>query len=278
MRQVNIRGDEFLWQYLSAISRIPLLSREEEEALGRRIACGDRGAVCELVEANLRLVVSIARRFARRGIPLFDLIQEGNLALVQAAQRFDWRRGQRFTTYAVPWVRHAIARAITAYTQIASLSDLRTRELLGLRRTVESLEQALGREPSVQEIASALDWPLERVRETLALLEGPISLDALVDEEDALPRIPSPLEVPGPDDALSPDFRREAIQRLLRRLSPRERQVIRLRFGLFGGRPRTMREVGRRLGFTAEGVRQIEKRALSKLRAAYLEQLRDLAG
>ncbi len=119
---------------------------------------------------------------------------------------------------------------------------------------------------------------MERVRETLALLEGPISLDALVDEEDALPRIPSPLEVPGPDDALSPDFRREAIERLLRRLSPRERQVIRLRFGLFGGRPRTMQEVGRRLGLTAEGVRQIEKRALSKLRAAYLEQLRDLAG
>lgn len=278
MRRDNVRAEEFLRQYMIAVSRVPLLSREEEEALGRRIACGDKDAIRALVEANLRLVVSIARRFARQGIPLFDLIQEGNLALVRAAQRFDWRRGQRFSTYAVPWVRHAIARGISAYTQIASLSDLRTRELLGLRRMMESLQQTLGREPSVQEIANALGWPLDRVRETLALLEEPVSLDVLVGEEDAPQRIPPALEVPGPEDALSPDFRREAIQRLLRRLSPRERAVIRLRFGLSGGRPRTMREVGRRLGVTAEGVRQIEKRALSKLRAAYLEQLRDLAG
>jgi RNA polymerase primary sigma factor len=278
MRRDNAQGDEFLWQYLSDVSRIPLLSRDQEEALGRRIACKDKDAVCALVEANLRLVVSIARRFAHRGIPLFDLIQEGNLALLQAAQRFDWRRGQRFSTYAVPWIRYAITRVISAYTHIASLSDRRTRELLGLRRMVESLRQALGREPSAEEIARELGWSIGRVRETLALLETPVSLDALASEEDTLQGVPPALEVPGPDDCLAPELRREAIQRLLKRLSPREREVIRLRFGLSGGRPRTMREVGRRLGLTAEGVRQIEKRALSKLRAAYLDQLRDLAG
>lgn len=278
MRRGSARGDEFLAQYLGAISRIPLLTREQEQELGRRIASGDKDALRALVEANLRLVVSVARSFAGRGIPLSDLIQEGNLALLLAARRFDWRRGMRFSTYATPWIRHALRRLVTAYGQAASLSDLGFRELIGLRRTAERLRQALGREGSPAELASALGWPVDRVRRMLILLETPLSLETLVGEDDTVPETAWGLEVPGPDDALLPEIRREAVQRLLQRLTAREREVIRLRFGLLGGRPRTMREVGRQLGFTAEGVRQIERRALSKLRAAYLDPLRDLAG
>ncbi|MCS7172173.1 MAG: RNA polymerase sigma factor RpoD/SigA [Armatimonadetes bacterium] len=278
MRSGSQRRDPWLWSYLNQVPRSPRLTREEEERLSRQIQSGDKGALRVLVEAHLYLVISLARRFARLGGSLADLIQEGNLALVEAAARFDGRRGQRFSTYAAWWVRHALQRALLEQHRGLHLPTYRRRELASLRREQRILAQRLGREPTPQEIARCLGWPLDRVLQDLPLLEAPVSLEALVPDDDFEKLIPA-LEAPDPEEALAPGIRREALQQLLDRLPERERAVIRLRYGLDGEPPQTMREVGRRLGLTAEGVRQAERRALAKLRrSAWLAYLRDLTG
>ncbi len=278
MRSGSHRRDQGLHAYLNRISQIPRLTREEEERLGQRAQRGDQEALRALVEAHLPLVVSLAQRFARLGGSLPDLIQEGNLALVQAAVRFDGRRGQRFGTYAAWWVRHALQRMLLDQHRWLHLPTHRRRALASLRREQRHLAQRLGREPTPQELARGLGWPLERVLEDLALLDHPVSLEALVPDDDFEKVLPA-LEAPSLEDVLDPRLRRDAIRQLLDRLSERERTVLRLRYGLDGGPPQTMREVGQRLGLTAEGVRQIELRALAKLRRpAWLERLRDLAG
>ncbi|MDR5708296.1 MAG: RNA polymerase sigma factor RpoD/SigA [Armatimonadota bacterium] len=278
MRSGSQHRDQWLRTYLNRVSRSPRLTREEEERLGRQIQSGDKDALRALVEAHLYLVVSLARRFARLGGSLLDLIQEGNLALVEAAARFDGRRGRRFSTYAVWWVRHALQRALLEQHPVLHLPTYRRRELVSLRREQRILAQRLGREPTPQEIARCLGWPLKRVLQDLPLLEAPVSLEALIPDDDFEKLLPA-LEAPDPDEALVPRMRREVLQQLLERLPERERAVIRLRYGLDGEPPRTMREVGRRLGLTAEGVRQVELRALAKLRrSAWLARLRDLAG
>ncbi len=278
MRSGSLEGDRFLGVYLAAVSRIPRLTREEEERLGQRIQSGDKEALRALVEAHLRLVLSLARRFARLGGSLPDLIQEGNLALVQAALHFDWRKGQRFSTYAALWVRHALQRALVDQNRTLHVPVSRRRELAGLQRMRRQLMQRLGREPTAQEVAVALGWPVERVVEDLASLNRPVSLEELVPDDD-FEKVTPALEAPSPEDTLVPLLRRDVLRAFLDRLPEREREVLRLRYGLDGGRPRTLREVARRLGLTPEGVRLAEQRALQKLRRpAWLDRLRDLVG
>ena len=278
MRSGTQRPDPWIRAYLNRVFQSPRPTREEEERLGQRIQSGDKEALRALVEAHLYLVVCLAQRFARLGASLADLIQEGNLALVEAATRFDGRRGQRFSTYAAWWVRHALQRVLMEQNRGLYLPTYRRRQLASLRKERRSLAQRLGREPTPQEIARGLGWPLNRVLQDLPLLEAPVSLEGLVPDDDFEKLVPA-LEVPDPDEALAPRLRREVLQQLVDRLPERERTVLRMRYGLDGEPPRTMREVARRLGLTAEGVRQVELRALAKLRRpAWLARLRDLAG
>ncbi|MGH7314318.1 MAG: sigma-70 family RNA polymerase sigma factor [Candidatus Rokuibacteriota bacterium] len=253
--------------YLREIARIPLLSREEERELARRLRAGDEPAKRRLIEANLRLVVQVARRYFNRGLPLPDLIEEGNLGLIRAVEKFDPERGIRFSTYATWWIRHAIARALANQARIIRL-PVHVEMLLGRYvKEQQRLTQALGRSPSAAELAQALGTTEEQVEKLEELRQHPLSLDAPGTEQGKLADLVAD-PTADPSAALTRLFReRTDLVSVLDDLAENERTVLRRRFGLEGEEPETLEAIGKKLGLTRERVRQIETSALRKLRA-----------
>jgi RNA polymerase primary sigma factor len=261
-RQANLA------RYLREISRIPLLSRAEELELTRRARAGDPAAKQRLIEANLRLVVQVARRYLNRGLPLADLIEEGNLGLMRAVEKFEPERGVRFSTYATWWIRHAIVRALANQARMIRL-PVHVEMMLGrYAREHQRLTQVLGRPPSPAELGQALGLSEEQVRELDELRQPPVSLDAPVNEQGRVADLVADPAADPSEAALSALFRQRAdLVSVLDDLTENERLVVRRRFGLDGEDPETLEAIGRRLGLTRERVRQIQASALRKLRA-----------
>jgi RNA polymerase primary sigma factor len=253
--------------YLRSIGRVPLLSAEDEVMLAKRIERGDMAAKQHMVEANLRLVVSIAKGYVGRGLTFLDLIQEGSLGLIRAVEKFDHRRGFKFSTYATWWIRQAVTRAIADKGRTIRIPVHMVERLNKLLHAERQLIQLLGREPTPAEIAAELDCPVPEVREILRLAQQPISLEKPVGEEEdsALADLVEDVSAESPFEIAAEALRRENIARVLASLPRREREVIELRYGIVGGRPRTLEEVGRAFNITRERVRQIESRTLKKL-------------
>jgi RNA polymerase primary sigma factor len=254
--------------YLREIRRRPLLTNEEEVALARRAGAGDPEARRELVEANLRLVVSIARRYIGRGLPLADLIQEGNIGLMRAVERFDWRRGLKLSTYATWWIRQSVVRALALHGRAIRLPEPVVDQVNALARHRASLTQSLGREPTVDELADRTNAAPERVTRLLRLAQEPASLEAPLGDGEARPLrdVIEDERHARPDAAVVRTLRREGIEAALATLTPRERAILELRYGLDGEEPRTLRDVAGRFGVTHERIRQIESSSLAKLR------------
>ena len=254
--------------YLKEIGKVPLLSAEREIELAKRMEEGDEDAKKELAEANLRLVVSIAKRYVGRGMLFLDLIQEGNLGLIKAVEKFDYHKGYKFSTYATWWIRQAITRAIADQARTIRIPVHMVETINKLIRVSRQLLQELGREPLPEEIAKELDMPVERVREILKISQEPVSLETPIGEEedshlgDFIPDEDAPV----PAEAASHTLLKEQLSGVLKSLTPREEKVLRLRFGLEDGRPRTLEEVGKEFNVTRERIRQIEAKALRKLR------------
>ena len=254
--------------YLKEIGKVPLLSAEEEISISKRMEEGDEEAKKRLVEANLRLVVSIAKRYMGRGMSFLDLIQEGNLGLIKAVEKFDYRKGYKFSTYATWWIRQAITRAIADQARTIRIPVHMTETINKLIRVSRQLLQELGTEPTPDEIAKEMDMPVDRVREIMKLSQEPVSLETPVGEEDDshLGDFLQDENAPIPADAAAFTLLREQLLEVLETLTEREQKVIRLRFGLDDGRARTLEEVGREFHVTRERIRQIEAKALRKLR------------
>mgnify|MGYP003059025752 CR=1 FL=1 len=254
--------------YLKEIGKVPLLSSEEEIELAKRMELGDEEAKKKLAEANLRLVVSIAKRYVGRGMQFLDLIQEGNLGLIKAVEKFDYRKGYKFSTYATWWIRQAITRAIADQARTIRIPVHMVETINRLVRTQRQLMQTLGREPSPEEIAKAMELPVDRVREIMKISQDPVSLETPVGEEDDshLGDFIQDDQVEIPADAATFTLLHEQLMEVLDTLTEREQKVLRLRFGLDDGRPRTLEEVGREFNVTRERIRQIEAKALRKLR------------
>lgn len=254
--------------YLKEIGKIPLLSTEEEIELAKRMEKGDEEARKKLAEANLRLVVSIAKRYAGRGMQFLDLIQEGNLGLIKAVEKFDYRKGYKFSTYATWWIRQAITRAIADQARTIRIPVHMVETINRLIRTSRQMVQELGREPTPEELAKKLDMPVERVREIKKISQDPVSLETPIGEEEDshLGDFIQDNNVMVPADQATFTLLHEQLMESLETLTEREQQVLRLRFGLDDGRPRTLEEVGRVFHVTRERIRQIEAKALRKLR------------
>ena len=254
--------------YLKEIGKVPLLSAEEEIELAKRMEKGDEEAKKRLAEANLRLVVSIAKRYVGRGLLFLDLIQEGNLGLIKAVEKFDYRKGYKFSTYATWWIRQAITRAIADQARTIRIPVHMVETINKLIRVSRQLLQELGREPSPEEIAEVLKMPEERVREILKISQEPVSLETPIGEEEDshLGDFIQDENVPVPAEAAAQTLLREQLEEVLNTLTDREKKVLRLRFGLDDGRQRTLEEVGREFNVTRERIRQIEAKALRKLR------------
>ena len=261
--------DDPVKQYLKEIGRVPLLDPEREADLARRTSLGDEKAKKELVEANLRLVVSIAKRYVGKGLFFLDLIQEGNLGLMKAVSKFDYTKGYKFSTYATWWIRQAITRAIADQARTIRIPVHMVETIHKVTKTSRELLQEKGREVSAEEIARELDgMNPERVREIMKIAQDPISLETPVGEEEDshIGDFIEDQESPAPAEAASYELLREQLNEVLRTLTPREEQVLRLRFGLEDGRQRTLEEVGQQFNITRERIRQIEAKALRKLR------------
>lgn len=254
--------------YLKEIGKIPLLTMEEETELAKKMAEGDETAHNKMIEANLRLVVSIAKRFVGRGLPLLDLIQEGNLGLIKAVGKFDYTKGYKFSTYATWWIRQAISRAIADHARTIRIPVHMVETMNRVSRATHELVQELGRDPSAAEIAQRLDIPVERVEEAMRASQDPISLETPVGEEDDshLGDFIQDEDASEPADAASFAMLREQLAGVLKTLTPREEKVLRLRYGLEDGKMHTLEEVGAQFDVTRERIRQIEAKALRKLR------------
>ena len=254
--------------YLKEIGKVPLLSAEEEIELAKRMAEGDEDAKKRLAEANLRLVVSIAKRYVGRGMLFLDLIQEGNLGLIKAVEKFDYEKGFKFSTYATWWIRQAITRAIADQARTIRIPVHMVETINKLIRVSRQLLQELGREPSPEEIAEELDMPVERVREILKISQDPVSLETPIGEEEDshLGDFIQDDNVPVPAEAAAATLLKEQLGEVLNTLTDREQKVLRLRFGMNDGRARTLEEVGKEFDVTRERIRQIEAKALRKLR------------
>ncbi len=254
--------------YLKEIGKVPLLSAEEEIELAKRMEQGDEEAKKRLSEANLRLVVSIAKRYVGRGMLFLDLIQEGNLGLIKAVEKFDYSKGYKFSTYATWWIRQAITRAIADQARTIRIPVHMVETINKLVRVSRQLLQQLGREPSPEEIAAEMSMPVERVREILKISQEPVSLETPIGEEEDshLGDFIQDDNVPVPADAAAFTLLKEQLREVLSTLTEREQKVLRLRFGLDDGRARTLEEVGKEFNVTRERIRQIEAKALRKLR------------
>ena len=254
--------------YLKEIGKVPLLSAEEAIELAKRMELGDQEAKKRLAEANLRLVVSIAKRYVGRGMLFLDLIQEGNLGLIKAVEKFDYRKGYKFSTYATWWIRQAITRAIADQARTIRIPVHMVETINKLIRVSRQLLQELGREPTPEEIAAEMNMPVERVREILKISQEPVSLETPIGEEEDshLGDFIQDDNVPVPADAAAFTLLKEQLEEVLGTLTEREQKVLTLRFGLEDGRARTLEEVGREFNVTRERIRQIEAKALRKLR------------
>ena len=264
--------------YLRSIGRVPLLSAEEEVALAKRIERGDVAAKQHMVEANLRLVVSIAKGYVGRGLTLLDLIQEGSLGLIRAVEKFDYRRGYKFSTYATWWIRQAVTRSLADKGRTIRIPVHMVERLNRLIHAERRLIQQLGREPSPAELADELECTVREVRDIMRITQQPISLEKPVGEEDdsALADFVEDASAASPFELASEALRRENVSRVLASLPRREREVIEMRYGIVGGRSRTLEEVGRAFNITRERVRQIENRTLKKLQTLpEAQQLRE---
>ena len=250
------------------IGKVPLLSAEEEIELAQRMEEGDQEAKKRLAEANLRLVVSIAKRYVGRGMLFLDLIQEGNLGLIKAVEKFDYRKGYKFSTYATWWIRQAITRAIADQARTIRIPVHMVETINKLIRVSRQLLQELGREPTPEEIAAEMNMPVDRVREILKISQEPVSLETPIGEEEDshLGDFIQDDNVPVPSDAAAFTLLKEQLVEVLGTLTEREQKVLRLRFGLDDGRARTLEEVGKEFNVTRERIRQIEAKALRKLR------------
>ena len=260
--------DDPVRMYLKEIGKVPLLTAEEEIELAKKIELGDEEAKQKLAEANLRLVVSIAKRYVGRGMLFLDLIQEGNLGLIKAVEKFDYRKGYKFSTYATWWIRQAITRAIADQARTIRIPVHMVETINKIMRVSRQLVQELGREPSADEIAEKLDMPVEKVREILKIAQEPVSLETPIGEEEDshLGDFIQDDNVPAPAEAAAYTMLKEQIGEVLTSLTPREQSVLRLRFGLDDGRSRTLEEVGKEFNVTRERIRQIEAKSLRKLR------------
>ena len=254
--------------YLKEIGKVSLLSADEEIELAKRMEKGDEAAKKRLAEANLRLVVSIAKRYVGRGMLFLDLIQEGNLGLIKAVEKFDYRKGYKFSTYATWWIRQAITRAIADQARTIRIPVHMVETINKLIRVSRQLLQELGREPTPEEIADKMDMSVERVREILKISQEPVSLETPIGEEEDshLGDFIQDDNVPVPADAAAFTLLKEQLVEVLSTLTDREQKVLRLRFGLDDGRARTLEEVGKEFNVTRERIRQIEAKALRKLR------------
>ena len=254
--------------YLKEIGKVSLLSADEEIELAKRLEKGDEAAKKRLAEANLRLVVSIAKRYVGRGMLFLDLIQEGNLGLIKAVEKFDYRKGYKFSTYATWWIRQAITRAIADQARTIRIPVHMVETINKLIRVSRQLLQELGREPTPEEIAEEMDMPVDRVREILKISQEPVSLETPIGEEEDshLGDFIQDDNVPVPADAAAFTLLKEQLVEVLSTLTDREQKVLRLRFGLDDGRARTLEEVGKEFNVTRERIRQIEAKALRKLR------------
>lgn len=264
----GIAIDDPVRMYLKEIGKVPLLSPEEEIELANRIENGDQAAKKKLAEANLRLVVSIAKRYVGRGMLFLDLIQEGNLGLIKAVEKFDYRKGFKFSTYATWWIRQAITRAIADQARTIRIPVHMVETINKLIRVSRQLLQELGREPLPEEVAKIMDMPVDKVREIMKIAQEPVSLETPIGEEEDSHLgdfIPDD-EAPAPAEAAAFTMLKEQLINVLDTLTPREEKVLRLRFGLDDGRARTLEEVGKEFNVTRERIRQIEAKALRKLR------------
>ena len=260
--------DDPVRMYLKEIGQVPLLSAEEEQDLARRVAEGDQEAKNKLTEANLRLVVSIAKKYSGRGLHILDLIQEGNTGLIRAVDKFDYTKGNKFSTYATWWIRQAITRAIADQARTIRIPVHMVETINKLIRISRQLLQELGREPTAEELAVEMQMPEEKVREIMKIAQEPVSLETPIGEEEDSHLgdfIPDD-DIPAPAEAAAFTLLKEQLIEVLDTLTEREEKVLRLRFGLDDGRARTLEEVGKEFNVTRERIRQIEAKALRKLR------------
>ena len=268
LEQGGVQIDDPVRMYLKEIGRVPLLSAEEEKELAEKMAAGDEDAKNKLVEANLRLVVSIAKRYVGKGMFFLDLIQEGNIGLMKAVDKFDYEKGFKFSTYATWWIRQAITRAIADQARTIRIPVHMVETIHKVSRYSRQMLQELGREATAEEIGEKMGMSAEKVREIMKIAQDPVSLETPIGEEEDSHLgdfIPDD-DAPQPSEIASATILREVIERELHTLTPREEHVIKLRFGLYDGRSRTLEEVGKEFDITRERIRQIEAKALRKLR------------